>query len=93
VTRYQGRPFALVGVNLDSDAALVEQLQQKGIVTWRSFCGGADTIAGAYGVRGIPMVVLIDHKGIVRAVFAGAPDPADLDGQLDGLIAEAEAGT
>ena len=90
--RYQGKPFALLGVNLDNDPKVVLGLQQKGTVTWRSFCGGADKIGGDYGVHGIPMVVVVDHKGIVQWVSVGPPDATELDKKLDELIADAEVG-
>jgi thioredoxin-like negative regulator of GroEL len=91
VERYQGRPFALIGVNMDQDPDLVRQLQQEGTVTWRSFSVGADEIADAYGVRGIPKVVVIDHKGVVQFI-SGLPSETELDGKLDQLVKEAEVG-
>jgi thioredoxin-like negative regulator of GroEL len=90
VERYQGKPFALVGVNCDNNAEIVQHLQSIGKVTWPSFCQGADKIGAAYGVRGLPTVVVIDHKGIVRSVYVGPPEEPELDRQLSDLIAEAE---
>ena len=67
--RYQGKPFALLGVNIDNSPKRSVALQNEGKLTWRSFCGGADEIAAAYGVQAIPTVVLIDPKGVVRAAW------------------------
>jgi hypothetical protein len=92
VERYQGRPFALVGVNLDGDANVVLGLQQKGAVTWRSICVGADRVAATYGVHGIPLVVVIDHKGVVQSVSVGPPDATEFDRNLDKLVAAVEVG-
>ncbi len=89
--RYQGKPFALLGVNIDNNPKKVVTLQKEGQLTWRSFCGGADEIVAAYGVRAIPTVVLIDPKGVVRAAWV-APDTSELDKKLDELVAAAEVG-
>jgi peroxiredoxin len=40
------------------------------------------TVAGAYGVRLYPATVLIDGRGIVRAVWTGETDAATLDQAL-----------
>jgi hypothetical protein len=92
VERYQGKPFALLGVNIDNDPSKVLHLQQEGQLTWRSFCGGALDIAAAYGVHAIPEVVVIDHKGVIRSVSVGAPNTKELDKELDDLVTEAELG-
>ena len=92
--RYQGKPFALIGVNLDNDPRPVRKVMEAGQVTWRSFCGNSgQKIASTYGVNPIPQVILIDAKGDVRKVFpAGAPDGKTLDANLDELIAAAQTG-
>ena len=89
----QGKPFVLIGVNLDNDTQTVRRLTQSGQVTWRSFSGSsAQKIASTYGADRIPRVVLIDHKGDVRKEFKGAPDAKTLDANLEELIAAAETG-
>jgi hypothetical protein len=62
------KPFALVGVNADSDrAALVTTLKQEKI-SWRSFLDGGPggPIAKAWGIRGFPSTFILDHKGVIR---------------------------
>lgn len=89
--RYQGKPFALVGVNFDQDPEVVLRLQGKGTVTWRSFSDTKGEIADAYRLHGIPTVVLIDHKGVIQFI-SGVPDQQQLDEKLDELVAAAEVG-
>jgi hypothetical protein len=89
----QGKPFVLIGVNLDNNTGKVRSLMKSGQVTWRSFSGSsAQKIASTYDVHTIPHVVLIDHKGDVRRVFKGAPDAKTLDANLEELIAAAQTG-
>jgi hypothetical protein len=98
VDRYQGQPFVLLGVNVDEDPEKVRSLQQEGTVTWRSWWdnnpASSGKICGEWGVNGFPMLFLIDHKGLVRFVYPGAPDAEVLDAHLKRLLKEAQkAGT
>jgi hypothetical protein len=91
VERYQGKPFALLGVNIDNSPSRVREFQDAGMVTWRSFSGDVNEVALAYGVHTIPMVVLIDHKGIVREAWV-MPNPEELDRKVEELVTAAEGG-
>jgi hypothetical protein len=88
VERYQDRPFALIGVNLDPQDPRSRQFQQDGSVTWRCFRDDSNDIGALYGVHTIPTVYVIDHKGVVRFKAHIAPS----EKELDELIADAEAG-
>jgi thiol-disulfide isomerase/thioredoxin len=93
--RYQGKPFALVGVNRDEDVAAGRRLEEKGDVRWRSFADGlTGEIARAYGVSGLPTVFLIDHKGVVQhvAIGLGPKTESDIDKKLETLVKAAEVG-
>ena len=62
------KPFALVGVNADTDrAVLVTALKQEKI-TWRSFLDGGPggPIAKAWAIKGFPSTYILDHKGVIR---------------------------
>ncbi len=89
--RYQGKPFTLLGVNIDNSPDRVRDLQQSGRITWRSFSGDVSEVAEAYGVSAIPMVVLIDHKGVVREAWV-MPNTDVLDKKLEELVKAAEVG-
>jgi hypothetical protein len=92
VERFKGKPFALLGVNIDRDPEGVRTLQNDGRLTWRSFSGDVDRIVAAYGVHALPTIVLIDHKGVVQWARVGVPEGDELEKKLDELVAAAEVG-
>ena len=90
VKNMESKPFALVGVNSDDDAAALKPVLVKEQITWRSFFDGKSAkISNAWGVQGWPTLFLIDHKGIVRKVYPGVPDSAELDREIEALVKEA----
>ena len=40
VKRYQGRPFAIVGVNTDRNVGTLKRVQEEEHMTWRSWLDG-----------------------------------------------------
>ncbi len=55
VEHYQDRPFVLLGVNTDDDAATSKQVQEKLRLPWRSWYDGVDgPICREWRVRGLP---------------------------------------
>jgi redoxin len=91
VQRLQGRPFVLLGVNTDADAAALKQIQEKRQITWRSFADGPPKgpIAALWKVRGFPTIQLIDAKGVVRYSHLGPSSAPELDGEIETLLKEA----
>ena len=89
VKKMAGRPFALLGVNSDSDRETVKKVVAKEGLTWRSFWDGGSTdgpIATRWNVNGWPTLYLIDHAGtIVRQV--GSRD----DELIEQTVKQAEA--
>lgn len=71
VERLKDKPFALIGVNSDTDKAKVKKRMDQEKITWRSFWNGPDgtdgPISTAWNVRGWPTVYVIDAKGVIRA--------------------------
>ncbi len=68
VKDYAGRPFALLGVNSDSDREKLKATIQEKELTWRSFWNGGSTrgpISSAWNVKGWPTIYLIDHEGMI----------------------------
>ena len=63
-------------------------------ITWRSFVdagnAGAGPIATKWNLSATPTFYLIDHKGVIRHKWAGAPGAKVLDAALDRLIKAAE---
>jgi hypothetical protein len=90
VKKHAAAPFALIGVNSDKTKERVRQAIEKNGINWRSFwqgpAGTRGEISTQWNVRGWPTVVLIDHKGVIRARAHSLDD--DL---LERLINEAKA--
>ena len=91
VERMKGRPFAIVGVNSDTNREELKKVMAKERITWRSFWDGGNTrgpIATKWNVSGWPTIYVIDHQGVIRARDAQGPS---LDKLVDQLVKEAEA--
>lgn len=71
---YKDRPFALVGVNSDSDAAEAKKSKIDRGLSYRSWWDGygqkntRGPIATAWGVVGWPTIYVLDERGVVRFV-------------------------
>lgn len=88
VKRLEGKPFALIGVNSDSDRAVLKETMAKEKITWRSFWnGGSDRgpISSAWGVTSWPTIYVIDHNGVIR--YTGVRGAA-MDAAVDTLLRE-----
>lgn len=67
VEKFQGRPFAIVGVNSDSMKERARRAVTQERISWRSFWNGTDNhISNAWNVKGWPTAYLIDHRGVIR---------------------------
>ena len=67
VEHWQGKPFAIVGVNGDSDLPDAKSAAQQHGASWRSFRQGDGQNVRVWGVLGWPTFYLIDAEGIVPA--------------------------
>jgi thiol-disulfide isomerase/thioredoxin len=80
--------------------ARVKEILKKEAVTWRSFrneCQIPDTkqwvqISRRWNVDGWPTVYLLDHEGVIRRKYLGAPSRNDLEREIKRLVEAAEAG-
>lgn len=86
--------FRVVGVCLDEDEAVLNGFLDKQALTWPQVFDPAhrrfdNTIVKHYGIRDIPTVWLIDHKGIVRDLFV---DAEKLEPQVQQLLRNAQGG-
>jgi HEAT repeat protein len=92
VKKMEGKPFALLGVNSDQDRNALKEVLDKEEITWRSFWNGGTNgpISSAWKIRGWPSLFLIDHKGIIRKQWLGAPQGAELDRSVEILVRLAE---
>jgi len=91
VSRLEDEPFALVGVNSDTDARYRAAIEREEI-TWPSFWDGGDTygpIASKWGIWGWPTILVLDHEGTIRATDIRGEE---LEAEVDRLLEEMEAG-
>jgi thiol-disulfide isomerase/thioredoxin len=90
VERYRGRPFALLGVDCDSNKpAALKVMKDQGITwpNWNDGDPGEGPIVQAYHVRGYPTIIAIDAKGIIRNLNVIG---SGLDKAVEELIKEVE---
>ena len=92
VKRLENKPFALIGVNSDSDIPKLKKRMEEENITWRSFWNGPDGTSGpistAWNVRGWPTIYVLDVNGVIR--FKNVRGEA-MDKAVDGLLAEEAA--
>ena len=87
VNRLESKPFALIGVNSDTDREKLKQTLKKEQITWRSFWNGGSTdgpISTKWNVHGWPTIYVLDHKGVIR--FKEVREEA-MDKAVDTLLA------
>jgi hypothetical protein len=93
VKRLSGKPFALIGINSDSDRAALKKVLEKEGMTWRSFWDGGSTggpIATRWNVHGWPTIYVLDGNGVIR--YRDVREK-ELDEAVDRLLEELEAKT
>src|SRR5262245_1672628 len=97
VEKMKDRPFALIGVNSDTDFATLKPTKfvaEK--ITWRSFSCGAEGASGAipstWGIGSWPTIFLIDAKGCLRNRWVGNPGKEALERAIDSLVDEVKGG-
>ena len=92
VQKYQGRPFALIGVNSDPDLDAIRRIVDEKELTWRSFWNGPKGTRGpistAWGVQAWPTLYYLDHHGVIRGIGLRGEEADQL---IEELVAEAEA--
>ena len=87
VKRLEDQPFALVGINSDSEERYRKERPEMG-VTWPSFFDGGSTrgpIATGWGIRGWPTIYVLDAEGRIR--FKDVRDEA-MEAAVDELLRE-----
>ncbi len=91
--RLKDQPFAIVGINSDSDRERLKAAVAREGITWRSWFDGGKAsgpIAERWNIRGWPTIIVIDQAGVIR--FKGLPHhtPQPLDEAVDSLLAGAK---
>jgi hypothetical protein len=91
VSNLQGKPFALLGVNGDSDREAVRRVITVKGLNWRSWWDGDGRIARRWKVEQLPTVYVLDARGVVRYRFtAGVGLERALEQAVQTLLGEVE---
>jgi thiol-disulfide isomerase/thioredoxin len=90
IKKMEGKPFAIVGVNLDEDKGKAKKAIADAQITWRSFHDDGGKIGKTWRVSAIPALFVIDAKGIMRHKWVGASNPKAIDEAIEALVKEAE---
>src|SRR4051794_31423867 len=87
VKRMEGKPFAIVGVNSDSDREKLKKRMEEEHITWPSWRDGETSgpIATQWNVHSWPTTYLIDSKGVIRNKEVSG---RELDNAVDALLKE-----
>ena len=97
--RFEGRPFAILGVGSDKTRDELVRSVEAGTITWRSWWepigDEPGPIASRWHIDAWPTIIAIDHRGTIRARTSGTLGRDDkmvtgLDDVIDALIGEAE---
>src|SRR5438445_7109728 len=89
VKRLEGKPFALIGVNVDTTKEAQKKCEEEQKITWRSFFDGkSGPISKQWNIRFLPTIYIMDAKGVVR--YKGVVRPKDIDDAVDTLFKEME---
>lgn len=89
VEKYQGRPFALLGISVEDDVKELVALAEKGENTWPVWWDGESMegpIAARWVIRSMPTFYVLDPKGVIRN--KGFIQPVDLAATVDMLLKE-----
>ncbi len=77
--KYRKYGFEIVGVNLDEEEPAIDAFQEKTSLDWRQIFyssrdkrGWNNPAAVYYGVRSVPMLILVDHTGRTELVTSNA---------------------
>ena len=95
MTKLKEKPFALIGVHVGgSTVKELKEIMDKEKLPWRSFVdlgnAGTGAIATKWNHSATPTFYVIDHQGVVRYKWTGAPGEKVMDAALDKLINVAE---
>src|SRR5438128_1365449 len=86
VQRLEGKPFAILGINSDSDRKELKKTVEKEHITWRSWWDGGSTegpIASHWNVIGWPTTYVLDNHGVIRYTNVIGHE---LDAAVDALL-------
>lgn len=84
--RYGAEGLQVIGISMDDDAAPARKLAKRLKLNYPVAMGDAPLGELYGGVEGLPLTLLIDRGGVVRAVFQGETSPEAMETQLKTLL-------
>jgi len=86
------KPFVLISVSADDKKDTLEKFIAKEPMPWVHWWdnGPESKVISTYRVRAFPTLYLIDHTGVIRNKWVGAPENEKLDKAVEELVKEAE---
>src|SRR5262245_22204150 len=89
VKRLEAKPFALLGINSDTNLDDLKKQNEKQQITWRSWWDRSTSgpISTAWNVEGWPTIYVLDAKGTIR--YKDVRGEA-MDKAIDTLLEEME---
>ncbi len=86
-TRYAARGLAVVGVNVDEDGpGIVPRFRQRYGVEYPMVYDVGMRASGAYQIRSLPTLIVIDRDGKMRYRHSGTESEAELASLIEGLL-------
>ncbi len=92
VKKMKDKPFVLISVSADDEKETLTKFIAKEPMPWVHWWdnGPESAVLKAYRVRAFPTLYLIDHAGVIRHKWVGAPDEKKLDEAVEELVKIAE---
>jgi thiol-disulfide isomerase/thioredoxin len=86
------KPFELISVSADEKKDTLEKFLAKEPMPWVHWWDGSEAqVLKTYRINAFPTIYLIDHNGVIRRKWLGAPeDEKELDRAVEELVKEAE---
>jgi hypothetical protein len=92
VKRLEGKPFALVGVNvMETDPKKLKAALERQKLNWRSFTH-KEAIADEWNSPGTPTYYVLDARGVIRYKWIGNPGEKAMDSAIEKLLGEVGKG-
>jgi peroxiredoxin len=88
-TRYKDRPFAILGVALDS-AVDVKQFLKDRPLPWQNIVDHSRDVSHQWDVHAVPSAVLVDHNGMIQKTWIDGINPDKVWEAVETAVQEAE---
>jgi thiol-disulfide isomerase/thioredoxin len=88
VEKLKDKPFMLVSFSADDKKETLEKFLEKEPMPWTHWWdnGTESAVLKAFRVRAFPTLYLMDHSGIIRHKWVGAPNDAELEEAIEALV-------